>query len=333
MYPKLDLYHDILFLSLRPLRNRETQQNTYKELIIDIKEESYKVQPLFEIKFQKKHTDKSIYYQTLIKNEAIRYYNVVHEFITNSIDDDTKRLWVKTILQNEMSTKLYEVDNEIKRLEYNIENTYSRQSNPLIAEETFVYHYLKTNIILLYLNIQEAFSGYLLCDRLDEEDIYLKFFNEHKPERSFFEKANIITQPLKPIQTKEFNSFKPIRGEVKPLSNLIASYDAILNQTKFSEVESKLYEYEIIDLDYNFKKSKKNSNTLLLAAIYKVLIQNNYFRKRVIGSHNAIKDIDIRKYLDNRYYADTSQQFRKITNEQIENAKVKLPWLDNIRPI
>jgi len=107
-------------------------------------------------------------------------------------------------------------------------------------------------------------------------------------------------------------------------------YSYVKNPRLFAEVETRLFEYSIIDTQYYFIKSKKQSNHTLLAAVYHMLIDKNYFRRNILGSKDKIRDKDIRQYLDSRYATDTSQQFRKMNPELLEKASRKLPWLINI---
>ncbi len=251
--------------------------------------------------------------------------------------NDVKQLWVKSTLNDILSDKFTEVASEIERLNYSISHIDPKQNHKLkditLSQETYVYQYLKFQLIQLYLDIQEAFESYLITDKLSEEDIHLQFFKEPKLDQLFIKESEKIEMPIVTNTKKEKSSFKPIYEDIQPIHNSKADYSIIYNQQLFGEVEAQLYEYDIIGIDYFFKKSKKHSNHTLLAATFKVLIENNYFRRNIIGSHQKLKDTDIRKYLDERYSVDTSQQFRRITDEQIEQAKIKLPWLDKIRRI
>ena len=246
-------------------------------------------------------------------------------------------MWVFTTLTKVLTDKLGQIASEIERLNYSITNIDEKQVNKPIhltlSEETYIYQYLMLQLIQLFLNIQEAFEEYLSGDKIEEEDIYLKFFNEIPPNPSFIKECEKLKIPI-PIRKKEKEThFNPICQDIFPVMKSKASYSIIYNPGLFADVERKLYEYEIIDLDYKFIKNKIQSNSTLLAAVYKVLIENNYFRKKILGTRKSYSDLDIRKYLDERYSTDTSQQFRRIKNEEIEGAKIKLPWLEKIRKI
>lgn len=189
-------------------------------------------------------------------------------------------------------------------------------------------------MVQLYLDLQDSFEAYLTTHKLDEEEVYLTHFKEMAPDPSFIKESARIELPLKKeAKSKQETAFRPIYDDLKPVINSQADYASILNPQQFADCEKKLYEYGIIDIEYSFLKNKKQSNHSLLAAVYKVWIANNYFRRNIIGTSKKLSDLDIRKYLDERYTVDTSQQFRRITEEQIEKAKNKLPWLDKIRPI
>ncbi|RZT96014.1 hypothetical protein EV201_0643 [Ancylomarina subtilis] len=337
MNNKLELYHSILFLNKRPYRTRSISQNKYRELLKGIEKVNFNYQPAYELRFLKPHTDKSKYYRDLIKNEAIKYFNHVNELVSNANDGDVKAMWVHTTLSNILVDKLNQIAGEIERLNYPISNIDPKQAHKLkdttLCEETYIYQYLKLHLIVLYLNLQVQFEEYLKVEKLDEEDIYLKYFQESVPEPSFIKPSKKIETPIVKKKPKEEFSFEPIRRDIQPIGYSLIDYDMILNKDAFAQVECNLYDFGIIDIESCFIKNRKQSNNTLLAAIYKVLIENNYFRRNILGEKKRCTDIDFRKYLDARYRVDTTQQFRRITEEQINDAKVKLPWLDKIYPI
>ena len=338
MDDKLELFHEILFGSLRPGRSKNEQQLKFRELKKNIIRQHYQYQPKYQINFLSPHTEKSEYYKELISNESIRYFNSILEAVHTESDDDIKYLWVHNTLFENLTDKLKQVAAEIEHFNYPISNIDpSSKDNKLkdtpLSENAYIYQYLKISLIQLYLNIQDSLRAYFEEGKLEEREIYVKFFSEAIPTPSFLIESQKIEAPIKKeVKKKEEVSFNLIYQDIRPIIKSKADYSIINNQELFGEVEKRLYEYELIDNEYCFIKSKKQSNHTLLAAVYKVLINNNYFRRNKIGTHYKFTDLDIRKYLDERYSADTSQQFRRIKDKQVEDAKLKLPWLDKIYP-
>jgi hypothetical protein len=96
----------------------------------------------------------------------------------------------------------------------------------------------------------------------------------------------------------------------------------------FTQFEKELFESKIINEEYEFQK--KRGNQELLAAIYKILIQKKYFRDINAKNGRAFDACHYRQYLDYRYQVDTSQQFRRCTQDDIQKFKQKHYWIDNI---
>jgi len=335
---KLKLYNDILFGKLRPFRNRNILQIKFRELTKEIKEEYYSHQPNFEVDFFPPHTDKAKYYRKLIFNEGIRYFNHITDKVENAIGDDVKTLWIKSTLSGIIADKLSQTNAEIERLNYPISNIDPKGNHRLketnLSEETYIYQYLKVQLIQLFLDIQENFEDYVDDDILNEDEIYLRYFHEAAPNPSFIKEAPKINPPSEfPTPEKEI-LFEPVLGDIRPITSSKATYDTIIYKPRlFAEIEKKLYEYDIIDIGSRFIPNRETSNHRLLAAVIHELIQNGYFRRNIIGTHKKYSDIDIRKYIDERYLTDTEQQFRRLTEEQIQFAKTKLPWLEKITKI
>jgi hypothetical protein len=107
------------------------------------------------------------------------------------------------------------------------------------------------------------------------------------------------------------------------------SYEDIVNAALFTKVEEYLYNYDFIDLDYNFtnKHNKKNE----LAAIFKILIDKKYFKEKNFKHQSKFRGADYRQYLDNRYNVDTSQQFRKCSPQIIISVSDSYHWLDTLQ--
>jgi len=74
----------------------------------------------------------------------------------------------------------------------------------------------------------------------------------------------------------------------------------------------------------------KRGNKEIFAALYKILMQKNYFRKTNIKTGRNFDPCHYRQYLDHRYNVDTSQQFRKCTDEDIQLLKHKNLWIESI---
>ncbi len=75
-------------------------------------------------------------------------------------------------------------------------------------------------------------------------------------------------------------------------------------------------------------QDKAKSHNRLMASVYPVIVEAGVFGKHFIGSKQPIKSTDIRAWLNRRYETNLSQEFRKLTPEDHEFARIKLPFLD-----
>lgn len=287
-------------------------------------------------KFFNKQTE---FYSYLITNTTQCILTGIFEIIENADEVDT-------------TYKLYQIFNRVEEL-----ISFSKTIEQNDKSSILVIDILKLHLFIIHSTLLQKYADSINFETINENEILFQicpsfdsekdepkalayFINNYLSERSKsfvdidgFTNNKTIEIQINTNQVKEVISFKPIYQDIKPILKSKADYNIIFKPNLFGEIESKLYEYEIIDIEYCFIKSKKQSNHTLLAAVYRVLIDNNYFRKNIIGKNEKCTELDIRKYLDERYCTDTSQQFRRLTKEQTLKAKTKLPWLDNIRLI
>lgn len=333
----LELFHDILFLNQRPWKFGQQSDIKFKQLLLEVKKEYYTHQPNYEVDFIKPLSSIRKYYNSIIEYEAIAYLNDLHSEIAAALNDNEKSYLVHVALTKLISQKLKETQQVIQEKNYLPEQfdlkLQTKKVDKNTADESYILHLLKHHLVRLIMEIQDSYQEYLKEDALTPDEIYYNYFNEAAPERLYIKECEEIAVPIKKHEIKFEPEFKPIYRDIKPILKSKADYEIVFKPQIFGEVESKLYEYGIIDIEYYFVKSKKQSNHTLLAAVYRVLIDNNYFRRNIIGSNAKYTDLDIRKYLDERYSTDTSQQFRRLTQKQVDESKIKLPWLDNIRRI
>jgi hypothetical protein len=331
----LDVFHDILFLNNRPYRKRDKPQAVFKELRGSIKNEEYSQQPCYEISFPKTYSEKTRYYSELISNETIRYFNQICELVENALDDDVRRMWIETTLNKKIADKLSQVSDEIIRLNYSITNispSRSNKNNDINPnEEAYIFQFLKLNLILLYLNIQESFKGYLNADYLEEEDIYLQYFNEAVPSPSYIMEAPQIKPKLNdgaiPRGTKP-PEFKPIMDDIRDSAKDVSSYHYIVkNPERFAMLEDKLFANDYLNLDYSFTDKHGYKNEL--AIIYHLIIEKGYFKKFNDSSSKPFKVRDFVKFLDHRYKTNIDKQFRTYKDKIEERTEfIELrPWL------
>lgn len=337
MNTDLTLYHNILFLDLRPWTKRNISESKYKELMHEFSKEDYSFQPLYEVEFEKPLTAKRKYYHALIENEAVRYLNNLHNIMAAAQKVVEKKYWVHTTLTKAISQKLTETSKVIEDNLYYLELLTGAKSiftAAHIFDEAYIIQFLKYQLIRIYLEIQQAFQNYLKEDAVSEEELQSIYFLEQSPVKSFIVEAKkikliAITSPVEP-KSKSVQ-FKAKAFDFRGESKKIISYEIIIkDKNRFSRFEEELFTQELIDVDYNF--IDKYGQIQEMAAIFQTLIKKGYFNKRNFVKKTEIKPIDIRKFLDFRYNSDTDKQFRTWSNNPTELADFVEAryWIDNL---
>ncbi len=165
-----DIFTSLLSIT-KGIHKDSTTEREYKELNRKLKNNtSYKTTPLFSINFNERDFGcKRKYYKKLIDNEASKKFNnLINSFPENAIEHE--HTFNYQIIFNEFKQYLIEVDEYIEK--YN----YDRKS--IQEENTYVIQYLKTNMIWLFLELQERYAKYGEEDYLSIEDVYKFYFNE-----------------------------------------------------------------------------------------------------------------------------------------------------------
>lgn len=165
-----DIFTSLLSITKGIHKDSNTERE-YKELNNKLKiNSSYKTTPLFSINFTVRDLGpKRKYYKKLIDNEASKKFNkLIDSFPENAIEYE--HTFNYQVIFNEFKQYLIEVDEYIGK--YN----YDRKS--IQEENTYVIQYLKTNMIWLFLELQERFAKYGDEDYLSVEEVYKFYFNE-----------------------------------------------------------------------------------------------------------------------------------------------------------
>lgn len=338
MNEPLKVYHDILFLALRPWKLDKYSDLKLKELLNDLKKEYYISSPLYELSFEKPLSPFRKYYNSLIDYEAIKFLNEFHENITTADDVNEQKYLLHFIINKVLLQKLKETAQIISERNYSEEQYNLKLQNKSveksIANQAYVIYNLKYQLIRLIVELQDRYSDYLTKEALSLEEIHYEYFNEEPSTPSYINEAVNYpeTSKLVSIPSKEEAIiFNPIRNDIRTDKKGIFSYEQLIkNPSRFADFESKLFENGLIDEDYSFKDEYGQKKTL--AAIYHQLIRKSYFNKRIFPENIENTDLIIRKFLDYRYSANVDKQFRNWANTQTSLLSFieKDYWLDNI---
>lgn len=315
------LYHDILFLRLKPSANRQLSDIKFKELLQSVPKEHYSFQPAYEVDFPKPLTAMRKYYFALIENEATRYLNTFNQIIASADALKEKQFWLHNTLTKKLAQKLKETNKVItdNKLYFDLLQPLAKQkiSDARTLDEAYIFQYLKHTLIRLYIEIQETHEAFLTEESITEEELHETYFSEPEPYKSLIIEAVKINLP-KPasqfVPKPQEIPFKVIKDDFREPAKGVLPYTSIIkNSSYFSQFEEDLYQAGLITKDYNFKAEHGQKEAL--AAIYKVLIKKGYFNKRIFPKNVELKEVDVRKFLDHRYNASVDKQFRNYNDK------------------
>jgi len=336
MANQLELYHQILFLDLRPWMTSSETESYFKQQLINTEKEYFVYQPNYELDFSKPLTSYCKYYQKIIENEAIKFLNDISEEISNARGDSEKLYLVHMALTRTLLQLLQNTDSVLNERNYKsiqFEIPYPSKEKTL-ANESYAIQYLKHQLIRLYLEIQDSYSGYLKDEKLTEEELYFKFYNEAAPNPSKIIPAEKITLSQKPSSNQHSattKTFTAIRGDIQtPAKGVLAYHQIIKNPSRFAQIEEELFRNNLINEKYEINST--HGNLQYFSAFYHQLIRKGYFNKRSFPDNKEISPRHIRKFLDYRYKANLDKQFRTWDNQEDKLLKFIETdyWLDHI---
>jgi hypothetical protein len=339
MTADLELYSRILYRDLRPWINTGFSENKFKQDLTEAEEVHVKTQPLYEVVFPKALSFKRKYYRMIIENEATRFLNELHSYITESINDKARAFHVDYALTRTLNQKLHDLAIELQKRACDADDFLPMEGGNTTpaakADDSYILLYLKHQLVRLYMEVQENFAKLQSYPTLTEEEVYHKYFNEPGPVPSVIEQAEVmISEDMKGQyqEPRKTSRFKPVAADFRHEKDGILPYSEIVKiPDRFASFEQKLFENGYIDLNYNAIKKHGQKNEM--AAIYLLLIDKGYFYDNCfLPKRKAIKPLDIRKFLDYRYQADHDKQFRELSNHTAEYNRIVSAhhWMENL---
>ncbi|MBN2747840.1 MAG: hypothetical protein JXR34_14020 [Bacteroidales bacterium] len=336
MANQLELYHKILFLDLRPWITSSETESYFKQQLINTEKEYFVYQPNYELDLLKPLNNFRKYYLMIIENESIKYLNDLHEEINKAGGESEKRYLVHMALTRSLFQLLQYTYNVLTErnyvsIQFEIPNASTEKT---LANEAYAINCLKHQLIRLYLEIQDSYTSYIKEERLTEEELYFKFYNEEVPNPSKIIQAEKITLTKKQTTNqgpKKTKTFTAIRGDIQEPAKGIFTYEQIIkNPSRFAQIEEELFKSGFIN--DNYKINTTHGNLQYFAAFYHQLIRKSYFNPRLFPGNKVIKPLHIRKFLDHRYQANIDKQFRTWDIQQDKLLKFIEGdyWLDHI---
>lgn len=340
MNEPLTTYNEILFVSLRPWIFGKQSDQKFKEFLLGLKKEHYINQPHYEVGFEKPLSSLRKYYQALIDNTATKFLNDFHNEYQQAANDSERKYLIHHALTKALPQKLNETQKVISTRHYSPDQFDIKQAAKLndktIADESYVLHNLKHQLVRLVMEIQEAYIESMQDEHLLPEEIYYQYFDEAAPNPSYINQAINYPDTKQSSQLQIPNidpAFNPLRSDIRESKKGVCTYEQMIkNPSRFADFECKLFENSYIDKDYNF--TNKHGEKRVLAAIYHQLIRKNYFNQRIFPENKTTTDLLVRKFLDHRYNTNVDKQFRTWANDQESLLRFieSQYWLDNLLP-
>lgn len=269
----------------------------------------------------------SEFYSYLITNERIR----ILAAITSNL----------SLCKSDIDS-VFQTVNLLTNLEYSIEQTAKKNYTDKLS--TYVLNALKITLFRLYNEIITTFPNFIGTEALTETELINILAPDFETEKDIpGSNADLISKFITSIEEptnsapKSTGADKVETADDKPpfiqkpsdfrdgfKGNL--DYKVISNSILFSSFEKNLYEYEYIDLEYNF--TNKHNKKKELAALFHLLIKKQVFKEKYVKHPSVIKKAEYRQYLDHRYNVNTSQEFSRFDPAYIDVLKTKYYWID-----
>jgi len=310
---KQNIFSSLISITKGLHRDLRTEQE-YRSLNLNNKQNlQFKTTPNFEIVFQRALGEKRKYYKSNIDIEANNKFNdLIKGFPNNAVLEEN--LFKYNSFYSEYHQNLININNYI--------NKHSLTRNNIDNDNVFIIHYLKANVIWLYIELQDRFAKFGNEEILSIEEIYKYYFNETLNELEIIPSEGVT---LTLVPKKEVFIFKAIQDDLthRTQKDNILPYNAIVHNPKtLARAEEMMFEARIIDKDYNFVDNIKAKNKSVLGVLYYLFIIKEYFNKATYIPFKKIKNPDIVRFLNHRYNTDARKQFK--TFEKKDNERNEL---------
>lgn len=291
----------------------------------------------------------------LVENEGKQFLNALQHEI-DAAYNECERSYLAYEALNVLEQKLERTALLIEYHTPKVEPSYPFYPYSCIAAQTsmpdvlYVLQLVKNQLIHLYLEVRDAYKKYHVPQK-PLMGVYGACIDEWKygsldagdmsvgePVAAFgAEEGKKIVERKKIVEVIKTDEpgFKPLMYDVRPQVKGVLAYDDIVdNKLKFARLEVALFDNDLIEPDYQFKK-KPHGNVMMMAAVYWVAIKKGYFRKHYFKERHltAISAHDVRKFLNHRYQINILRQFQNFAHEDVLNkylAGPKVGWISVI---
>jgi hypothetical protein len=316
----LAVYTEILYGTLRPWKVKTNNDRVWETKLSELPKKVYSFQPQFKVSLPGNLINIRKYYSLLIENEAIAYLNDFHTEMKEAIIKEEKQYLLNRALKSKINQMLKDIDQIITVRRYSMDYFLTISHEVSIANESYILFLLKYQTIRIFKELRNVYEHSMNNKVLTDEELMYKYFREGTENLRFISEAEkveglgsvVIHEPPK---SKALFTDKPY--DFREQKKGVLSYEQMVKNPKlFSIIEEYLYENDIIDKDFIFKESKHGMTKLKFAALIYQMEKRKYFSRVVISSKKKMNDLDIRKFMNQRYQTDIDRQFRELKNNE-----------------
>ncbi len=196
---ELTTYNEILLMSLRPWMNNYSDTK-FKELLTETKVIDTEYNPFFSLEYKKPLTPKKKYYSQIINNERNSFLNEKIDFISKITDTDERFYIIKKIFKhlNNLFKKTADCIQE-NGFPYNEVNS----TNQDLSNNVYIFHLLKLELVLIYIELQEHFQSDFEDEYLTYEELLEIHFHEFDNQSFINRIENTLETEIKKIKVQD----------------------------------------------------------------------------------------------------------------------------------
>jgi len=330
---ELQILNRILFTDLRPEATASWAPDRFSVELAGITAQQIFYPARWEHIFERPLIAAHKYYARIIDSACNTYYNHAASEMQQAGSREEKEYLANSMLRRTLPRLLYDISNALhpgKTTEP--ETAYNRHAFYEKPDSLYVYGYMKSAAVALYMNIQEQYSEFPADVMLSESELLKLYFNERNNNGSLLRERDKNAQPQLPVNQSIMP--KGIDASVNPDVYFLISR-LLLKEGIFNTTLERLREYNIIDQNHAFVPDKKNNNARKLAVVCKLLTeQKGLFR----NSHPDLQQkvynqTDKLKLLYQLFkHEKLHDTVKKVTTIMIDETRIQLPWLDQLFP-
>lgn len=186
---------EILYKGMRPWLPANNPDEKFASMISGVKQVEPNYSSSFELNFERPFNSKTKFYAKFIQIETIKTINNLLDVLQEDNTPQLVKYRLNDTLNKKLKTKLKDIGNIIKEQQFELSYINPRKTTFNIDQEhktnTFVFQLLKTSLIQIYLEIQNAFKDWI-HDELIIEDFYSQLLFETIPDKTYIMKIQTI---------------------------------------------------------------------------------------------------------------------------------------------